>query len=92
MLDTASASEVLLDVGEPRDGLAFRQRLSVREPGIPEEGHAVAQGAGDLSRFVELHELVVETGRLLETVFVLSTSAARLGIERNPMLMRSDAE
>jgi len=58
--------EVFLDVREAGDRLALGERLSIRELRVAQQRDAVAEGARDLARLVELDELLVEIARLLE--------------------------
>ena len=58
--------EVLLDIGEPGDGLAGDEGLTVRQPGVAQQADAVAQGGADPAGLVELGELGVQVGGRLE--------------------------
>ena len=53
---------VLVDIGEAGHRLALGEQLPIREPRVAEDGAAVAERAGDLSRFSEREELCVDDG------------------------------
>jgi RHS repeat-associated protein len=52
--------EVFLDVGEAREGLSLRERLTIRECRVTKNRDAVTQRDRELPRFVELDELLVQ--------------------------------
>jgi hypothetical protein len=58
--------EILFHVGEAGNRLAFGKVFAVAQPRVAKHRDSVAKRASDLAGLVELDELAVESGRLLE--------------------------